>query len=88
MSTKSKARNAPGTKLDPKLKAAINKFGSIPIGKPIKESAGREKQHRVITNEEIALRAYFIAEKRHSDGIPGDALGDWLEAKSQLLAEQ
>jgi hypothetical protein len=35
----------------------------------------------------IRTRAYFIAERRHRLGLPGDASSDWLEAKRQLLSE-
>ena len=39
------------------------------------------------TNDDVALRAYFIAEKRRRLGLPGDEHHDWLEAERQLLAE-
>jgi hypothetical protein len=39
------------------------------------------------TTDDIALRAYFIAEKRRQHGLPGDEHHDWLEAERQLLAE-
>lgn len=39
------------------------------------------------TSEDVALRAYFIAEKRRQHGLPGDEAHDWLEAERQLLAE-
>lgn len=41
----------------------------------------------VITNEDIALRAYFIAERRQAMGWPGDSTSDWVEAERQLRAE-
>ena len=37
--------------------------------------------------EDVALRAYFIAEKRRQDGLPGDEHQDWLEAERQLRVE-
>jgi hypothetical protein len=40
-----------------------------------------------ISNEEIALRAYFIAERRQKMGWHGDSTGDWVEAERQLKAE-
>lgn len=40
------------------------------------------------TDEEIRLRAYFIAERRHRLDLPGDADSDWLEAKRQLVFER
>jgi hypothetical protein len=39
------------------------------------------------SDEMIRTRAYFIAERRHRLGLPGDASSDWLEAKRQLLSE-
>jgi hypothetical protein len=36
------------------------------------------------TNEEIALKAYYIAERRHHLGLPGSTESDWLEAERQL----
>lgn len=37
-----------------------------------------------ITTEDIALRAYYISERRHYLGLPGDPQSDWLEAEKQL----
>lgn len=39
------------------------------------------------TTDDVALRAYFVAEKRRQHGLPGDEHQDWIEAESQLLAE-
>ena len=40
------------------------------------------------TEEEIRIRAYFIAERRHRLGLHGNATSDWEEARRQLLAEK
>ena len=40
-----------------------------------------------IAQEIIAVRAYFISERRLAAGIPGDSFGDWLEAERQLRDE-
>jgi hypothetical protein len=37
-----------------------------------------------ITTEDIALRAYYISERRRNLGLPGDPQSDWLEAEKQL----
>lgn len=37
--------------------------------------------------DDVALRAYFIAEKRQREGQPGDSTSDWVEAERQLMAE-
>ena len=39
------------------------------------------------TDEQIRLRAYFIAEQRAQKSIKGDHNSDWLEAKRQLFDE-
>jgi hypothetical protein len=39
------------------------------------------------SDEEIRMRAYFISERRHRLGLPGDSNSDWLDAKRQLLSE-
>lgn len=41
----------------------------------------------VIHHDDIALRAYFIAERRQQMGWPGDSATDWAEAEKQLRAE-
>lgn len=37
-----------------------------------------------VTTEEIALRAYYIGERRSNLGLHGNAESDWLEAERQL----
>jgi hypothetical protein len=39
------------------------------------------------TEEQIRLRAYFIAERRHKLSLPGDSNHDWIEARRQLIEE-
>ena len=39
------------------------------------------------SDEEIRIRAYFIAERRVQLSLPGDSAHDWIEAKRQLVAE-
>jgi outer membrane biosynthesis protein TonB len=45
------------------------------------------KKAVVLAQEDVACRAYFIAERRQRLGWPGDATSDWVEAEQQLLAE-
>jgi hypothetical protein len=54
--------------------------------KPASKSNGSDDRSRV-TQDVIALRAYFISEQRLSAGLPGDSFGDWLEAERQLREE-
>lgn len=41
----------------------------------------------VITQDQIATRAYYIGERRQKMGWPGDPSSDWIEAEAQLIAE-
>jgi hypothetical protein len=49
--------------------------------------ASKKKSAPGFTRDEIALRAYFIAEKRRARGLPGDEHQDWIEAERQLAAK-
>jgi hypothetical protein len=40
-----------------------------------------------ISHDDIALRAYFIGERRQKMGWPGDSATDWADAEKQLRAE-
>jgi hypothetical protein len=40
-----------------------------------------------ISHDDISLRAYFIAERRHKMGWPGESGSDWADAVKQLRAE-
>ncbi len=63
--------------------------------KPAKATAARTRVKATavtkstvsITPADIALRAYFISEKRQKLGLPGDSTHDWVEAERQLKAE-
>lgn len=70
-------------KVSPPKKDASKK---APAKKSATKSSSRKKSIRP-TNEDIALRAYFIAERRQALGWPGDSTGDWVEAERQLLEE-
>ena len=58
--------------------------------KPRAATAGRKTRrarHVVISDDDIRLRAYFIAERRLQSGLLGDSAHDWLEARRQLQRE-
>ncbi|HEX5177561.1 MAG TPA: DUF2934 domain-containing protein [Chthoniobacteraceae bacterium] len=73
------------------IEAAVAKRRRAPKSPTGKKSTAKTKEsgaHETgFTQEEIALRAYFIAENRHAHGLPGDAHQDWLEAERQIMAE-
>ena len=62
-----------------------------PAAKTAKTSAAKPKRAAKsapsFTREDVALRAYFLSEKRRNQGLPGDEHQDWIEAERQLLME-
>ena len=57
------------------------------ILKPKVAASKKTSAAATISSEDISLRAYFIAERRHKMGWHGDSAGDWVEAERQLKAE-
>lgn len=55
--------------------------------KPAAAKAAMPKKAASSTQDDVALRAYFTAEKRRKLGLPGDPHSDWIEAERQLAAE-
>jgi hypothetical protein len=54
--------------------------------RPPKPAAAKLKKPGY-SQDDVALRAYFIAERRQAAGLLGDAHTDWIEAERQLAAE-
>ena len=79
----SKAKPATAEKRAAKAAPAAAKKTTA-LRKPATASKARAL---AVTTDDIALRAYFIAEKRRQLGLPGDEHQDWLDAESQLVAE-
>lgn len=91
MATKRKSTKTEGTVAKVKKPAAKGKIEApMPAVARRKSAAATQKQKpkTEIATELIALRAYFIGEKRAANGQPGDSLTDWLEAERQLIAEK
>lgn len=55
-----------------------------PVTPRKKTVAPKTPKSAKISQSEIALKAYFIAEARRKMGLPGDEASDWLEAERQL----
>jgi hypothetical protein len=56
--------------------------------KPRRAITGRKKTAAPeLSADDIALRAYYLAEHRRSLNLPGDELADWVEAERQLRKE-
>jgi hypothetical protein len=81
---KKKARSA-AAKLKAK-KPAAKKSAAAPV-----RSSSRKAQSpsslREPSDDEIRLRAYFLAERRLQLSLPGDSAHDWIEARRQLIEE-
>lgn len=77
---KSRAAAAPGKKKKP----AAAKKPSTKKPAATKPAASRPVEP---TDDEIRLRAYFLAERRHQLSLPGDSAHDWIEARRQLIEE-
>jgi hypothetical protein len=77
---KSRAASSPRKKKPaPKKSAAKEPAASAP-----QSSADRIVEP---SDDEIRLRAYFLAERRHKLSLPGDSAHDWIEARRQLIEE-
>lgn len=82
---KSKKPAAPAAKKSPKtVTKSPAKAKSLPV-KVAKPAAPAPVP--VITQDQIATRAYYIGERRQTMGWPGDPSTDWIEAEAQLIAE-
>lgn len=77
---KSRAAAAPGKK----KKSAVAKKPSTKKPAATKPAASRPVEP---TDDEIRIRAYFLAERRHQLSLPGDSAHDWIEARRQLIEE-
>ena len=77
------ASSTPSGKKSAKAKTTSNSAGNVAVGK----SKAQKKVVPQPSSEQVALRAYFIGERRRSLGIPGDETSDWVAAERELLAE-
>jgi hypothetical protein len=57
--------------------------------KTSKKIPANAKENNVVNNsrEQVAMRAYFIGERRRALGIAGDATSDWVQAEQELSKE-
>jgi hypothetical protein len=76
---------APAAKKSPKTvtkSPAKAKAAPVKVAKPAAPSPVP-----LITQDQIATRAYYIGERRQTMGWPGDPSTDWIDAEAQLIAE-
>lgn len=71
-----------------KKKKASPKKKSVRAVKPVaRKKAPGSVSAPAPTDEEIRIRAYFIAERRMQLSLQGDSAHDWIEARRQLIEE-
>jgi hypothetical protein len=58
-----------------------------PAAKKVTKVVKSAKAKPAYTRDDIALRAYFIAERRQKAGLAGDPHHDWVAAERELAAE-
>jgi hypothetical protein len=72
----------------PKKKRAAPKKKSAPRATSTDSGkASTAPQIAEPSDDDIRLRAYFIAERRIQFSLPGDSDHDWIEARRQLIEE-
>ena len=72
----------------PKRKKAAPKKETIrAIRPPAAKKASSLASIHEPSDEEIRIRAYFIAERRIQLSLQGDSVHDWTEARRQLVEE-
>jgi hypothetical protein len=84
--TKKKSGSAAAKPKAKAKKPAAKKTAATPARSSTKKSSSASGV-REPSDEEIRLRAYFLAERRHQLSLPGDSAHDWIEARRQLIEE-
>ena len=73
---------------EPKAKRAAPKKKTVrAIKSAPPKKASPSASTREPSDEEIRIRAYFIAERRIQLSLQGDSAHDWIEARRQLVEE-
>ncbi len=80
---KASGKKASGKKAAAK-KSAAKKAPSRSAAKPAKPAATPAAEP---TDEQVRIRAYFIAERRSRMALAGDSNNDWIQAREELMAE-
>jgi hypothetical protein len=71
----------------PKAKKSPAKKTGTPAARASKQAPSSSPSLGEPTDEEIRIRAYFLAERRIQLSLPGDSAHDWIEARRQLIEE-
>lgn len=88
---RSMPKKAKKTSASPAKKTASKTKTAKPVRKPAarkapvgKSAAARRRAVVSVTAEEIALKAYYLGERRRHLGLPGSPESDWLQAEREL----
>jgi hypothetical protein len=81
------ATAAPKSRAGTKPKPAARAAAAEPLAKAAKTPKAKAVKLPAPSQDEIALRAYFISEKRQQLGLPGDPISDWVQAETELLGK-
>ena len=81
-------KSAPKVRAVSKPKTEVRTEAVLAVPTPAKAKIRKTQVSVSVRQDDIAVRAYLIAEKRQQLGLPGDSLGDWVEAERQLLVER
>jgi hypothetical protein len=84
--TKARRKAAPAASRK-KKKTPLKKKSALASKPPVPAKASRGAAGPEPSDEEIRIRAYFIAERRLQLSLQGDSAHDWIEAKRQLVDE-
>jgi hypothetical protein len=71
----------------PKRKKAAPKKKPLATKPAAKKKVSLSASRHEPSDEEIRIRAYFIAERRIQLSLQGDSAHDWIEARRQLIEE-
>jgi hypothetical protein len=80
-------RKKPSAPVKPKAKKSAAKKAVSSPARDSSKKASSAPALREPTDEEIRIRAYFLAERRIQLSLPGDSAHDWIEARRQLIEE-
>jgi sRNA-binding protein len=71
----------------PKRKKAAPKKKPVATKPAAPKKVSSSSSRHEPSDEEIRIRAYFIAERRIQLSLQGDSAHDWIEARRQLIEE-
>jgi hypothetical protein len=81
------AKKATGTKPSGGKSAAKKTAAKKTAKKAVAKKTVRPTGAPEPTDEEIRIRAYFIAERRSQLSLNGDPANDWIQARQELIVE-